>query len=158
VPRRGVTFEVALGTGWQAGEQYSSDISEASSLLFGGSLGIGNWISPRLAYTVRAVATAGKEGEANVTNAFLGFTLQYWFDDHGWASGGIGPGASVLPDKQSEFGIEQGGIGVGFDLRAGYAIPIDAHASFHIFLEATPWYIKETWGTALTLMAGFQML
>lgn len=133
----------------------------------GAAVGVGGWITPRTALTVRAAALTlspqppAPSGVATIdayrrTFAFFGPSLQYWFDDHIWLGAGVGVAAMF-----SDAGDLRGW---GADLRAGYAL-----GAFDVSLEVSPSYFPTGGGfnpvtamsvssttTGVALLAGYQ--
>lgn len=172
---RGATFETNLGLGFvnATGNGASSRIGPAYQL----HAGLGGWVGPRLALTLRAAVstiapepiTDGLVMAANVrrTHLFLGPSLQYWIDDHFWLGGGVGMAKYFM-------GSDTDGLsGLGVDLRAGYSFANHGTSTLNVSLEVTPGFYKGgggitnnggtlsehgSTGTGVALLVGYQYL
>jgi hypothetical protein len=152
VPRSGLTFDLEFGAARPGG-------ISVSGLELGLGIGVGAWIFPgKLALTGRFAMSTVDQGQtavnaSYVSNEFLGASLQYWIDDHFWISGGPGFVAfsasqtydSILPTRSA---CTPDCMGVGLDLRAGYAIGEGAH-QLEISAEAISGYYSNDPNVAL---------
>jgi hypothetical protein len=152
-----LTVEAGVGVGQELG------ITAPSA-----ALGIGAWISPRLALTARVAAvTLAPQHDVSPLGAllvqdfrrtfvFAGPSLQYWLADHFWLGGGLGFADMVVEGRDLH--------GVGADLRAGYTV-----GAFDISLEIMPSRFptgggfdpitamsKPSTTTGVALLAGYQ--
>lgn len=172
---RGATFEANLGLGFvnATGGGMSSKIGPAYQV----HAGLGGWIRPGLALTVRAAVStisADPYDDALVmasdfrrTFVFLGPSLQYWIDDHLWLGGGVGMAKYVM-------GSDADGItGLGLDLRGGYSFANRGTSTLNVSLEVTPGFYRHgggitnnggtviehgSTGTGVALLVGYQYL
>ena len=142
--RHGMTFEANIGVGyiWAEVEGQESDKEIA---LGGLNLGVGGWLNPRMALTLRAAGVTYTESEGGIdlrfTTAVLGPHLQYWVDDHFWVGGGAGLGVAAVSvefDGQSESDSE---TGFGLDLRVGYTFSTTSENTWNVSFELTPSFI-----------------
>ncbi|MBA3392453.1 MAG: hypothetical protein H0T89_07415 [Deltaproteobacteria bacterium] len=159
--KHGMTFEANIGLGllWFSADGESSD-KETS--LGGLNLGVGGWINPKLAITLRVAGvtyTEDIEGEtARLTAGFVGPSAQYWVSENAWVGGGLGLGflqASFAGESESETGL-------GLDLRAGYTFSTTSESTWNLSFELTPSSIEfqntdvTVWGAAV--LFGYQHL
>jgi hypothetical protein len=146
--RNGMTFEANLGFGWQrASNDNDSDTSDLGGAF---CLGVGGWVSPKLAITARVASTTtwdtisggGISVDVRYTNLFLGGAAQYWVDDHIWLGGGAGIG--VLDQKASYMGESQSDSTNGFalDLRAGYTFSQGTDSTWNASFELAPGFFS----------------
>jgi hypothetical protein len=162
--RNGVTFEANLGIGWLRlsgdGESDTSDLGGAFCI------GVGGWVSPKLAITGRlATVTAFDSAggyDFTYTNAMIGGALQYWIDDHIWLGGGLGLGryrVSVSADGDS---ASDSIDGFALDLRAGYTFSQGTDSTWNASVELTPASYSENGQdatiTGIAFMVGYQHL
>ena len=142
--RHGMTFEAQLGLGfiWVESE---GDESDKEGALGGLNLGVGGWLNPRTAVTLRAAGVTYFDSEGGIdlrlTTAVLGPHVQYWMNDNFWIGGGGGLGIVALEvsaDGQSESDSE---TGFGLDLRAGYTFSTTQESTWNVSFELTPSFI-----------------
>ena len=168
---QGLTLEVNVGIGFD----HVTDASgldnpiDSDAALAGANLGIGGWLTPRLALTFRVAGVDVSSmdvqfgtGHGTLEHAFFGPTLQYWLTSHLWIGGGIGfatyryihGGCNTTVSSCSTNGF-------GGDLRAGFTFGSGPH-TFNLSVEANPSYFSNTDGTgtatSLALLAGYQFL
>jgi hypothetical protein len=132
IARSGFTLDLGFGVSRPGGVASSS-----GELALG--IGIGAWIFPgKLALTARWAMTTVDESQVSsvsasyIANDFLGASLQYWLDDHLWVAGGPGFVAfsaaqtydSLFPTRSA---CDPDCVGVGLDLRVGYAVGAGRH-------------------------------
>jgi hypothetical protein len=147
----GLTFEANLGLGliWSTVE--GSDESSDSELAVGLGLGLGGWVSPRLAISARLAGVSysdecsvGSDDTCTLNSTFFGPSLQYWVNEQVWFGGGIGVSvARTFRNASDEDGVSEEGLGL--DLRAGYSFSAGGQSTFNISVEYTPgFYTFET--------------
>lgn len=133
--KHGLTFEANLGVAlmWATANGNTTDKEGA---LGGLNLGLGGWINPRVAVSLRigAVTYSESAGDARLTTAFVGPSVQYWATDHLWLGGGVGVGVIRVSDREGA-GRE---TGMGFDVRAGYTFSTTSEDTLNISLELIP--------------------
>jgi hypothetical protein len=156
--RNGMTFEANLGLGWIRAS--ANDDSDTSDLGLGGlSLGLGGWVSPKVAITARIAGVTYSDDGGRVTDAFFGPSLQYWVDDHFWFGGGVGLG--VLAVSVDNVG-DDSTTGIGFDLRAGYTFTAGSENTFNASFELNPGHFSENGSSAtftgIGILLGYQHL
>jgi hypothetical protein len=149
---RGFTLELGIGG---ALTHIRPDVGTASSTRFGVaplSIGIGEFVTPRIALLARIASTSffedrGEGGIAGVYAVLYGVHLQYWVSDRLMVSGG--PGAMVFGENPF-FGLSRSQTGVGASVRVGYALAALRHHSLRVAAEVFPaWYEHSlTFGTA----------
>jgi len=139
--RRGLTGELNLGLGFIWARNGDGQESDTEAALAGLSAGIGGWINPQMALTLRvAGATYSTDvgtSSARFTTGVVGPSLQYWLDDRLWVGGGAGlgfaavtiDGADTQPDPET---------GLGLDLRAGYTFTSGSENTFNVSVEYNP--------------------
>ncbi len=160
--KNGMTFEASIGLGILRVSNEFADNSEVG--LAGINLGIGGWLGPNIALSLRAVAVSYRTddefaignyyGSARHTAGFLGPSLQYWVNDNAWVGGGIGLGiatSSYAGDSESETGL-------GADLRAGYTFSTTSENTFNVSFEVTPASINDVTVTGISFLFGYQHL
>lgn len=154
----GMTFEANVGLGWmRISSGGASDTSDVS--LAGADVGVGGWINPNLALTVRINGITDSQSGGKIINGMLGPNLQYWVDDHLWVGGGAGVAVfGVIPDQGNSDSIR----GFGFDLRAGYTFPSTTENTFNVSFELSPGFFSENGAdatlTGIAILAGYQHL
>jgi hypothetical protein len=157
--RSGMTFELSLGFGIT---QVSPDEGEGDSFngLSGLNLGVGGWISPNTAITVRIAGTSFTQDfselggpEVQFIAGMLGVTAQQMVSDTAWVGGGLGIG--ILTDDQDE---TEGESGLALDLRAGYNFYQSAKNAFNASIEITPGFFDGGRVTGIGLQVGWQAL
>ena len=142
--RHGMTFEANIGVGyiWAEVEGQESDKEIA---LGGLNLGVGGWLNPRMALTLRAAGVTYSESEGGVdlrfTTAVLGPHLQYWVDDHFWVGGGAGLGVAAVSVEFDGGSDSESETGFGLDLRVGYTFGTATENTWNISFELTPSFI-----------------
>jgi hypothetical protein len=169
---QGVTFEANLGIGYaRADAMGTTDSSDAA--LAGADLGIGGWMNPNLAVTLRIAGVQVKSGNSTSTNgtlvnAFIGPVAQYWVDPHIWLGGGAGLSTFRLVggDCVSSSTNQCGYNGFGLDFRAGYSFG-DTQNTFNVSFEVNPGFYSIDNGvgssvsltvTSVAVLAGYQYL
>jgi hypothetical protein len=134
--RHGFTMELGLGISQtsvssQVGEREHSGIGLAPL-----SLGLGGFLSPRLAIIGRAAGTStfrddAKGSSYQTVNGFYGPTLQYWVTDRFYLGGGPGLallGADPLGDRKRDIHFLEAGFGLNARAGFAFALPGDHHA------------------------------
>jgi hypothetical protein len=154
--RRGMTGELNLGLGFIWARNDEGEDSDTEVGLAGLNFGIGGWIGPQMALTLRgAGATYSPADGVRFISAFLGPSIQYWTDDHFWLGGGLGlgiaainiEGQDVQPDPETGFGL---------DLRAGYTFTAGNENTFNVSFEYTPTFFDtDGFGTIQINSFGF---
>jgi hypothetical protein len=152
--RRGLTGELNLGLGFIWARNGDGQESDTEVALAGLSAGIGGWLNPQMALTLRgAGATYSTDvgvGSARFTTGVVGPSLQYWLDDRLWLGGGAGlgfaaitiDGADTQPDPETGFGL---------DLRAGYTFTSGTANTFNVSVEYNPTFFDVGDGQSLQI-------
>ncbi|CAN5838049.1 hypothetical protein BH11MYX3_BH11MYX3_47300 [soil metagenome] len=156
-----LTFEAGLGLGWI--HVAADGISETGDLgLSGPNLGIGGWVSGKLAITGRIAGVSHSHRGIRVTNTVIGAAAQYWIDDRYWLGGGLGLGLLVLTGSSFDSSQDNVTAGFGFDLRAGFAFSQTREHVFNLSLEVTPTLLsnggERARYTGIALQFGYQHL
>lgn len=155
--KQGLTFEANLGLGfiWAEADGQETDKEVA---LGGLNIGLGGWISPQLAISLRIAGVTYSEDvgdqTARLSTGFFGPSAQYWVNENAWIGGGIGMGfvaVSFDGDTESETGI-------GFDLRGGYTFSTTSENTWNISLELTPSSIEDVNFYGFGILFGYQHL
>jgi hypothetical protein len=152
--RNGMTLELNLGVGfmWATSEGEESDKKVA---LGGLDLGVGGWLSNRLALTIRIAGVTYTETEGDTdlrwTTGFLGPSAQYWLDNNFWIGGGVGAGVVAVSVNDGEDSDSE--VGLGLDLRAGYTFGIGSEHSWNLSVELNPSFV-EILGQEITFYGG----
>jgi len=132
-------------------------MSESFGGLSGLNLGIGGWVAPRTALTLRLAATSFTEPVGAVDVRFiaglLGLSLQHMITNEVWLGGGIGVG--VLTTDQDNIESERG---LAFDLRAGFNLYQSRQNAFHLAVEVTPGFFDGLDVTGIGIQLGWQSL
>jgi hypothetical protein len=154
--RSGMTFELSLGLGITSVAPDNGD-GESYNGLSGLNLGVGGWISPNTALTVRIAGTSFHQDfggvDVQLIAGLLGITAQQYVNDQMWVGGGVGIG--ILTDDQDETEAESG---LGLDLRAGYNFYQSTKNAFNVALEITPGFFDGGRVTGIGLQVGWQAL
>ncbi len=152
--RTGTTFEAGIGIGWihysASGISNTSDVGVA-----GPNLGVGHWISPRLAITGRIAGVTRSDSGIRVTNAVVVGAAQYWADDHFWLAGGLGLGLLVLTGSSFDSSQDNVTTGFGIDARVGYTFSQTHEHAFTVALELTPTLLSNRGESARYTGIGF---
>lgn len=150
--RNGITFEANLGFGFLQAESDGSS-SDTESSLGGLNLGIGAFISPRMAISARVAGVTHTEDGASITEAFFGPSVQYWVSPNLWVGGGLGLGVARV--EVDGFGSDSE-TGLALDGRVGYTFNPQAKHSFNVSAELTPAFIEDVTFTGFALLIGYQ--
>lgn len=150
--RTGLTFEANLGFGLL---RISDDNDGESEGALGGlNLGVGGWVNPKLAVTLRAAGVTYSEDGGSITQAFFGPSAQYFVSPNAFVGGGIGLGVA----RVSIDGIgSDSETGFALDLRAGYTFNPDSKHAFNASVEITPAFIEDLNFTGIAFLAGYQL-
>lgn len=154
--RSGATFEMSLGFGMT-----HVSLDSGPSELFGGlsglNLGLGGWISPRTALTLRIAGTSFSEDVGGTSVRFIaglfGLSVQHMATDVLWL--GLGGGLGVLSTDQGNVKPE---TGFGLDLRAGVNFHQTSKSAFHLAVEITPGFYDGVNVTGIGVQLGWQSL
>lgn len=155
--RRGMTFEANLGIGWI---RIASSGSANTTPLSGGlGLGVGRWISSKMAITARLAAVSHKENNVTGSSLFLGPSAQYWVDDHFWVGGGLGFAIFGVNDDN---GNSDSIHGFGLNGRIGYTFTSNTENSFNASFELSPGFYNQNNEsgtiTSIGILLGYQHL
>ncbi|MEZ4401301.1 MAG: hypothetical protein R3B06_14845 [Kofleriaceae bacterium] len=151
--RTGLAFEANLGFGILRADADNGN-SDSQNGLGGLDLGIGGYLNPRLAITLRAAGVTYSESGGHITQAFFGPSVQYFATDNVWLGGGIGVGiGQVVVDGAGS----SSDSGLGLDLRAGYTFNPEAKHAFNASLEITPAFLDGGTLTGIAFLAGYQL-
>jgi hypothetical protein len=177
---QGLTFEANLGFGYvheSASYMSMSNSNDSDGALAGANFGIGGWLNPQLAITLRisgvqvknTVMGQSSPPDGEIVHAFIGPSAQYWFNPNVWIGGGVG--LSTLQWLQHSdtdcTGDGCGTNGFGFDLRAGYSFGSGGPHTFNISIETNTGFYSQGDGmgntlsltlTGISLLAGYQYL
>lgn len=151
-PRReGFTSELSLGFGFTS---VSTDNgSDSYGGLSGLNIGLGGWISPRTALTVRIAGNSFERFDVQFISGLLGISAQHMVSDAAWLGGGLGIG--VLTTDQAG---DEGEGGLGLDLRAGYNFHQSARNAFSVSVEVIPVFVDDLRVTGVGFQLGWQHL
>jgi hypothetical protein len=155
----GMTVELNIGFGWiHASNGSSSDTSDLS--LGGLDLGVGGWVSPKLAITGRLAGVTFSQNGGRFTDGFLGPVAQYWVSDHAWFGGGGGLGVLAVSDSSGNNNDSVSGF--SFDLRLGYTFNEGTENTFNASFELTPGFYSNNNASAtytgIAFLLGYQHL
>jgi len=175
---QGMTFEANLGVGYvHLGESYmgQSVTTDTDAALAGADVGIGGWLNPQLAVTLRITGVQVKytqmgmtyPTDGNLVHAMIGPNVQYWVSPNIWLGGGVGGSTFRLVGSNSCTGDQCGTNGFGFNLRAGYSFGSGGPHVFNISVESNTGFYSQSDGmggsidvtaTGLAVLAGYQYL
>lgn len=152
--RNGLTGELNLGLGFIWARNGDGQESDTEVALAGLSAGIGGWINPQMALTLRvAGATYSTDfgpSTARFTTGVIGPSLQYWLDDRLWIGGGAGLGfAAITIDDANEQPDPE--TGFGLDLRAGYTFSTGSANTFNVSVEYNPTFFDVEGGSSIQI-------
>ena len=152
---RGGTTEASVGL-FQDGLGDTSGGQSTTLVGLGIGLGVGGFVTPRLAITARVAGGFVASGSVAAL-VFIGPSAQWWMTPKVWLGAGVGlAGGLALSDCGSNCGI----TGIGFDARVGYAFSATARRTFNISIEATPAYYSQNGdsvlGFGLAVLLGYQ--
>jgi hypothetical protein len=103
-----------------------------------GFIGLGGWISPKTALTVRVAGTSFVEDDIQYIAGMLGLSAQHMVTEAAWLGGGLGIGV-LTTDIEGDEGLR----GLGLDLRAGYNFHQSARNAFSVSVEVTPLFVED---------------
>lgn len=136
----GLTLEAGIGGGFV---RTPDPFSRLDSITWGGSVGAGTWLTPKLAVMGRIAlqyyGTVSGDDSSDYRYWFVGPSAQYWITDWLWASGGAG--LAVYSRKTESSDSYASKYGIGFDARVGVTVPLTDHAWRHkvvAWVEAQP--------------------
>ena len=158
--RSGMTFELSLGLGIT---QITADGPEGSASdsfngLSGLNIGVGGWISPKTALTVRIAGTSFTQsfdgfGDVQYIAGVLALSGQQMLNENAWV--GLGLGIGILTTDQDNVDPESG---LGLDLRGGYNFYQSTKNAFNVAVEITPGFFDGGRVTGIGLQLGWQSL
>jgi hypothetical protein len=151
--RSGATFEMSLGLGFTRVVLGSGE-SHTFTGLSGLNLGIGGWISPNTAITVRIAGTSfspDNNPDIRLIAGLVALSAQYMVADRAWIGAGLG--IVVLTSDQDDIEPE---TGFSLDLRAGVNIFQSRQNAVHLALELTPGFYDGLDVTGIGLQLGWQ--
>jgi hypothetical protein len=159
----GLTIEANLGIGGMHVTNLSS--SPVNGFGFGGlDLGIGAFVVPRVALTVRIAGASARLAAPESTiavSAYYGAAVQVWLGPELWVGGGFGP---AFYESGTTCGLTANCItqGWGLDMRAGYTFMKLARHSFDVSAEVTPAFFANdaaSWRMiGIGVLLGYQFL
>ncbi|HTR53509.1 MAG TPA: hypothetical protein VMJ10_22605 [Kofleriaceae bacterium] len=172
----GFTIETNLGVGWvhaTASDGGTSLTNDSDAALAGADVSLGGWLNPQLAVTVRIAGVQVKNTVGGVTtpssgediHGFVGPNVQYWLAPNIWVGGGIG--LSVAAESGTDCTSNCSSTGFGFNLRAGYAIPLGGPHTLSLSVETNTGFYSQDDGmgntisitaTGISFLAGYQYL
>ena len=142
--RHGMTFEANIGLGFMWVESEGQE-SETETALGGLNIGVGGWLNPRTAVTLRIAGTTYFESEGDVdlrfTTGVVGPHVQYWLNDNFWLGGGAGIGVASVTIDGPGISESDSETGFGLDLRAGYTFSKTSENTFNVSFELSPSFI-----------------
>ena len=177
---RGVTFELGAGLSMVASDRSWDNVS-LLPVGFAPDLGVGGWLSERVALTLRLVPVIFEAGHGNgFQNVLIGPNVQVWVTPRLWIGGGAGVAqAGALFGSCPMFVNPPNGCTTtspGYDLRIGYSfgtthaddLPSPAHtleisveattASYSGYIGPTAPAVSRFPVTTLSLVLGYQYL
>ncbi len=154
--RSGATFEMSIGAGMTR-VSVDDGPSESFGGLSGLNVGLGGWVSPSTALTLRIAATSFVEQagfqDVRFIAGLVGLSMQHMASNELWI--GIGGGIGVLTTDQDNVEPE---TGFAFDFRAGVNLYQSAQNAFHLAIEITPGFYDGGKVTGIGVQLGWQAL
>jgi hypothetical protein len=154
--RSGATFEMSVGFG-ATHVSVDSGASKTFNGISGLNLGLGGWVSPRTALTLRLAATSFTQDfgiqDVRFIAGMFGLSMQHMVSNELWI--GIGGGVGVLTTDQDNVEPE---TGFALDLRAGVNVYQSAHHALHLALEVMPGFYDGGRVTGIGIQVGWQAL
>jgi hypothetical protein len=152
----GLTVEANLGVGWLTASNHQGQSADSDDGFGGLNVGVGGWIAPRVALSLRLASVTYLESDGRLTGGFVGGALQFWPTENFWLGTGLGVGfASLEIDDEPDVDPE---AGMGFDLRLGYTPLIFGEHSLNVSLEVNPTFFDGFTLTGTALLVGYQFL
>jgi hypothetical protein len=131
--------------------------SEMFRGLSGLNLGLGGWVTPNTALTLRIAGTSFYaqvvHTEVQFIAGMLGLSMQHMVTDELWI--GVGAGIGVLTTDQDGSEPE---TGFSLDLRAGVNILQSRRNAIHLAVEVTPGFFDGGQVTGIGLQLGWQIM
>jgi hypothetical protein len=157
--RSGFTIETSLGIGSTTVPRDGRS-AESFTSIAGLDLGIGGFVAPDLAVTLRIASTtyfvpASIFPESTqwiaMTSAFVSPALQYWVSDRLFVGGGAGLGVwDNDADDPPQFGV-------GLDARVGYGVLVGRRGTLFLTGEITAGFFDEGDTVGYALKVGAQL-
>jgi len=144
--RGGFTLMLDLGLGIQHDEA----IGTTESGLAGLNLGIGGFLTDRLALLLRASGTNVSYGPVRQVSGTAAPALQYWVDDRLSLTGGVGLGLWSIEDVNES--------GLGLVLGVDYAIWQSGRHGLFVGLDYAPAFTDPETVHNLGILFGWQLL
>jgi hypothetical protein len=159
-PRRsGFTIEGSLGFGLTRID--GDDESDTWAGLSGLNIGIGGYIDPRTALTLRIAGTSFEADffgtDIGFVAVFFGPSVQRWVNDRTFVAAGAGLGIFGLAPGEDIGEGDESETGLGLDLRVGYDIVSSSGGAVHVALEVTPSFIEDAVVTGVGFQIGAQL-
>lgn len=151
----GLTAEVALGIGLLRVERGGGKSNYGASAV---GLGIGLWITPRDAVSLRIAGGSHREdGTLVVTASMLSVALQHWFSPTWWIGGSVGSGTLVYDylDNRTDPDPKNG---LGLELRAGYRFGVWGKHALSMSLDGSTMFVEGTTAAVAGLVLAYQYL
>ena len=177
---QGLTFEANLGVGWvHSALSYMSlsQSNDSDAALAGADFGIGGWLNPQTAITLRISGVQVKNtmmgqtvpANGEIVHAFVGPTVQYWVNPNLWIGGGVGLSTlQWLGHNDTDCtGDGCGTNGFGIDVRAGYSFGSGGPHSWNLSVESNTGFYSQSDGmggsldvraTGVSFLVGYQYL
>lgn len=150
--RDGFTLELNLGLGvTMIAPEYGE--GDSRNGLSGLNLGLGGWVSPQTAVTVRITGTSFEQNGTQLIAGMMGIVAQQMVTEAAWLGGGIGIG--ILTDDREDTEAESG---LGLDFRAGYNFYQSRRNAFSASLEIQPGFFDGGRVTGVGVQLGWQHL
>jgi hypothetical protein len=161
-PRRsGFTIEGSIGLGFT---RFSPDQAAMDGVtetgLAGLNLGLGGFVGPNTALTLRIAGTSYSTdaSDVQVVAGFVGPTIQQWVNDRFFLGAGAGIAFLNVSGDGSDGSRVSGSEEVfGLDLRAGVDIVTGRTGALHLALEVTPGFYEGGTITGIGLQLGAQL-
>jgi hypothetical protein len=121
------------------------------------SLGIGGWINPNTAITLRiAGVTIFPEEGITATSFFVGPSVQMFVAPKIWIGGGAGIAAARVADNSGNSEILEKALGL--DLRAGFLVMESGVHSLSVSAEITPAFYENSTITGFGALLNYQLM
>lgn len=151
----GLTVEASLGYGWIRVDPDQGD-SDSESGRAGPNLGIGGWIAPTTALTVRLAAVQYSDSSGSFTIGFFGGALQQWLSQAVWLGVGAGVGSATINLDGISGSFSESGLGL--EARFGVVPFISGQFSVNLSVEANTAFLDAGRISGLGLLIGMQYL
>ena len=150
--RRGLTFEAGIGVAMMRAVGNEGE-SEAELAMGGLNLGVGAFLQPTTALSLRLAGGTFFNGGPQITHETIGPSLQQWISPGAW----IGASAGLAIVRETEF-FDDIYYGPSFGARLGYTFNPHRTHSMNMSAEVTTSLHDKGRITVASLLLGYQLL